>query len=123
MQSIPLFARCAAGALAALIPWAPAAHAMPPGERTGKEVVQTFCIECHGPGANGAPRIGDAKAWKARSARGLAKLTASALAGVRRMPPHGGTLQINDLELKRGITFMVNQSGGHWAEPKAAGKS
>ena len=103
-----------AGALAA---WAPAAHAVAPGERTGKQVVDTFCLECHGTGANGAPKIGDAKAWKARAARGLTSLTESALAGVRKMPPHGGTLQINDLEIKRAITYMVNHSGGRWSEP------
>ena len=106
-----------AAALAACAAWAPAAYAVVPGERTGKEVVDTFCFGCHGTSANGAPRIGDAKAWKARAERGLTSLTGSAIAGVRRMPPHGGTLQINDLEIKRAIAYMVNQSGGHWSEP------
>ena len=106
-----------AAALAACAAWAPAAYAVVPGERTGKEVVDTFCLGCHGSGANGAPRIGDAQAWKPRAALGLTSLTGSAIAGVRRMPPHGGTLQINDLEIKRAITYMVNQSGGRWNEP------
>ena len=101
----------------ALAAWASVAHAVMPGERSGKQVVDTFCLECHGTGANGAPKIGDAKAWKARAARGLTSLTESALAGVRKMPPHGGTLQINDLEIKRAITYMVNHSGGRWSEP------
>ena len=39
--------------------------------RSGKDVVEAVCIECHGTGANGAPRIGDPKAWAERSARGL----------------------------------------------------
>ena len=107
-------ARIIACVLAAV---APAALAAVPGERSGKEVVQAFCVECHGSGANGAPRIGDAKAWKPRAARGLSSLTANAIAGVRKMPPHGGTLQINDLEIKRAIAYMVNQSGGRWTEP------
>jgi cytochrome c5 len=102
--------------LAACAAWAPVAHAAP-GDRTGKEVVETFCVECHGTGANGAPKIGDAKAWKPRAARGLTSLTQSALAGVRKMPPHGGTLRINDHELELAIIYMVNQSGGHWNEP------
>ena len=106
-----------ASALAVCAVWAPAAYAVMPGERTGKEVVESFCFECHGTGANGAPKIGDAKAWKARASRGLTSLTATAIAGVRKMPPHGGTLRINDLEIKRAITYMVNQSGGHWNEP------
>src|ERR1700730_12404914 len=32
-------------------------------ERSGKEVVDALCIACHGTGANGAPKIGDKKAW------------------------------------------------------------
>jgi cytochrome c5 len=110
-------------AISALAALQPAAHAVTPGERTGKEVVETFCIECHGTGANGAPRIGDAKAWEPRAKRGLTGLTNSALAGVRKMPPHGGTLQINDLEIRRAITYMVNQSGGRWNEPTDRAKT
>ena len=33
------------------------------------------------------------------------------------MPPHGGNLKLTDNEIERAITYMVNQSGGHWAEP------
>lgn len=106
-----------ATALAAGASWAITALAAKAGERTGKEVVETFCVECHGSGANGAPRIGDAKAWKPRASRGLTSLTENALAGVRKMPPHGGALEINDLEITRAITYMVNKSGGHWTDP------
>lgn len=88
-----------------------------PGDRTGKEVVENVCAACHGVGANGAPRIGDAKAWEARSKRGLSSLTANALEGVRKMPAHGGAMSLSDIEIKRAITHMVNQSGGSWAEP------
>ena len=96
---------------------AAAVFATVPGERSGKEVAETFCVQCHGSATSGAPRIGDAKAWAPRASRGLTSLTESALKGVRKMPPHGGTLQINDVELSRAITYMINQSGGHWNEP------
>lgn len=86
-------------------------------QRSGKEVVDEVCIKCHGTGERGAPRIGDTKAWKARSSRGLTSLTQSALKGVRNMPPHGARFDLSDLELKRAITYMVNQSGGRWTEP------
>ena len=86
-------------------------------QRSGKEVVDEVCIKCHGTGGRGAPRIGDSKAWKARSSRGLTGLTQSALKGVRNMPPHGARFDLSDLELKRAITYMVNQSGGRWTEP------
>lgn len=86
-------------------------------ERSGRQVVEEQCIVCHGAGLDGAPRIGDAKAWARRATRGLSSLTDNALAGVRRMPPHGGKLSLTDLEIKRAIAYMVNQSGGSWVEP------
>jgi cytochrome c5 len=85
--------------------------------RSGKQVVDEVCIKCHGSGAQGAPRIGDDKAWKARAARGLSSLSQNALKGIRNMPPHGARLDLTDLEMKRAITYMVNQSGGRWIEP------
>ena len=86
-------------------------------ERSGKEVVADSCVVCHGSGANGAPKIGDNKAWAKRASQGLSSLTASALKGIRQMPPHGGNANLTDTEIERAITYMVNQSGGHWIEP------
>lgn len=88
--------------------------------RTGKDVVDKVCIACHGTGANGAPKIGDKKAWKARASKGLSGLTKNALQGIRKMPPHGGQPGLSDLDIARAITYMVNQSGGHWIEPVSA---
>jgi cytochrome c5 len=110
MRAAATMAALAAAALA----WpATAARA----DRSGKEVVEEVCINCHGTGKEGAPRIGDAKAWERREKRGLTGLTKNALEGVRKMPPHGGKMDLSDLEIKRAITYMVNHSGGHWAEP------
>ena len=86
-------------------------------DRSGKEVVDAVCIACHGTGANGAPKIGDKKAWSTLASRGLSGLSTSALKGVRKMPPHGGNPTLTDTEVQRAITYMVNQSGGHWTEP------
>jgi len=86
-------------------------------ERSGKQVVEASCFACHGSGANGAPKIGDKQAWAKRSAQGLTSLTASALKGIRQMPPHGGNTNLTDTEIERAITYMVNQSGGNWIEP------
>lgn len=88
-------------------------------DRSGKEVVETFCAECHGTGVNDAPKIGDAEAWKARASLGLTALTEHALDGIRRMPPHGGHPQLTDLEIARAITYMVNASGGDWVMPES----
>jgi len=86
-------------------------------ERTGREVVDSLCISCHGSGASGAPKIGDKKAWADRAAKGLSGLSKNALAGIRQMPAHGGNMKLTDTEVERAITYMVNQSGGHWTEP------
>ena len=86
-------------------------------ERNGEAVVAEVCSACHGAGLNGAPRIGDNKAWTKLSARGFTGLSQSALKGIRLMPPHGGNPDLTDTEVERAITYMVNQSGGRWTEP------
>lgn len=86
-------------------------------ERSGKEVVDAVCSTCHATGVHGAPKIGDKKAWSKLASRGLTGLSESALKGIRNMPPHGGNLTLTDTEVQRAITYMVNQSGGHWTEP------
>jgi cytochrome c5 len=96
---------------------APGSGAAQNAERSGKEVVDAVCVTCHGTGANGAPKIGDKKAWSKLASRGLTGLSQSALKGIRKMPPHGGNLALTDTEVERAITYMVNQSGGHWTEP------
>ena len=86
-------------------------------EKTGKQVVDSACIACHGTGVNGAPKIGDVKAWSKRAEQGLTSLTHNALSGIRQMPSHGGNPGLTDFEIERAITYMVNKSGGHWNEP------
>ncbi len=84
---------------------------------SGKDVVSITCSKCHATGLNGAPKIGDEKAWSNRAAQGLESLTQHALLGIRKMPPHGSNFALSDIEIQRAITYMVNQSGGHWTEP------
>src|SRR5690242_10509005 len=101
-----------AALVAASLPSAAAAPA-----REGKQVYADVCSSCHAQGREGAPRVGDNKAWAKLSERGLTSLSDSALAGVRKMPSHGGSSTVSDLEVRRAIAFMVNESGGHWIEP------
>jgi len=86
-------------------------------ERSGKEVVNVVCAKCHATGAQGAPKIGNQRAWSKRASQGLTSLTEHALKGIRSMPAHGGDLTLSDIEIERAITYMVNQSGGKWTEP------
>lgn len=85
--------------------------------RSGKDIVDTVCAKCHATGEQGAPKIGDKQAWRERAELGLGGLTQHAVAGVRKMPAHGGGAKLSDLEIGRAITYMVNQSGGKWTEP------
>jgi cytochrome c5 len=105
------------GAIAFVLSAAPQQAGAQGSERSGKDVVEAECAACHGTGADGAPKIGDKKAWAARAARGLTGLSQNALNGIRKMPPHGGNPTLSNTEIKRAIAYMVNESGGHWAEP------
>ncbi len=93
------------------------------GERSGKTVVDGTCAACHATGAKGAPKIGDQAAWNKLATQGLTGLTKIVLKGIRQMPPHGGNMQLTDTEIKRAVTYMVNQSGGHWIEPTSKKKA
>jgi len=86
-------------------------------KRSGKDLVDTICAECHATGVDGAPKIGETEAWSNRSAQGLSSLTLHALEGIRKMPAHGGRPDLSDLEIARAVTYMVNLSGGNWVEP------
>ena len=103
----------AAMAVLAMLPYATTVAS----ERSGEEVVQKYCAACHAIGKDGAPQIGDKRAWGKLAARGLTDLTQSAIAGIRKMPAHGGSADASDLDISRAITYMINKSGGHWVEP------
>jgi cytochrome c5 len=90
-----------------------------PAERSGKEVVEATCAGCHAKGEKGAPKIGDKAAWSKRAEQTLSSLTDTALKGIRQMPPHGANMKLTDTEIKRAVTYMVNQSGGNWVEPSS----
>ena len=104
-------------ALALAVSIAPERAGAQRSERSGKDVVESSCVACHGTGASGAPKIGDNKAWAKRASQGLTGLTQNALKGIRQMPAHGGNANLTDFEIERAITYMVNQSGGRWSEP------
>lgn len=91
------------------------AVAAPSPDRSGKEVVDAVCADCHATGKDGAPKIGDQAAWSKRASQGLGKMTKNAVTGIRKMPAHGGQGSLTDLEISRAVAYMV--SGGTAAEP------
>ena len=59
-------------------------------EKTGAEVYEAVCSECHGSGKLDAPRLGDKKRWGKLVREGLNDLVPAALRGIRKMPAMGG---------------------------------
>ena len=107
-------------AAAAAAPAAAPAPARGADDAAGKAIYDNGCAGCHGTGVLGAPKVGDAAAWTARTAGGMPALVNSARAGKGAMPPKGGNAALTDAQLTSVVTYMVAQSGGASA---AAGKS
>lgn len=84
---------------------------------TGEAVYKNSCIACHGAGIAGAPKVGDAAAWKARIGAGYSTLLSHALNGLGAMPAKGGSADLEDVEVARAVVLMANQSGAQFKEP------
>ena len=95
----------------------------PKGNLTGQQVFDQVCTACHGAGIAGAPKVGDAAAWKPRIAEGAETLFKHAIGGFQgktgMMPPKGGNTDLTDVEVERAVVFMANKSGGNLKEPPA----
>ena len=80
------------------------------GPLTGEQVYNNHCLACHGTGAAGAPKTGDAAAWAPRIAAGMDSLLANATNGLNAMPPKGLCMACSDAELQGAVEYMVNNS-------------
>jgi len=86
--------------------------------KAGEDVYKAQCVACHGAGAAGAPKFGDAGAWGPRIKQGFNSLVNSALKGKGAMGAQGGG-DFNDIEIARAVAYMANNAGGKFEEPKA----
>ncbi len=97
----------AAGAVAA----APVAAPAPAAELSGEQVYQSACFACHGTGAAGAPKFGDAASWAPHIAKGAATLHKHAIEGFQGpngyMPPRGGRMDLSDKEVMAAVDYMA----------------
>ena len=93
-------------------PEAPAAVAAKSSARSGEQIVQATCGNCHNAGINGAPKIGDRAAWTKRVSNGVDAVTAAAIKGHGGMPARGGMADLTDAELKSAVQYMFSQSVG-----------
>ena len=76
------------------------------GPRSGSDVYNTYCAACHGTGAMGAPKAGDAGAWKGRMAQGFNTVLANAINGINLMPPKGTCGDCSKEEIGAAIKHM-----------------
>ena len=84
------------------------------GEESGESVYQSACFACHGTGAAGAPKVGDAAAWTERLAQGMDTLINNAINGFQGsagvMPARGGNPNLSDEAVTAAVEFMLENS-------------
>lgn len=81
-----------------------------PAARSGEQVVKAKCGSCHFTGLNGAPKIGDRRAWIGRVSQGLDKVIASGIHGRGAMPARGGIADLSDEEMRAAVIYMFSKS-------------
>ena len=89
----------------------------------GKAIYEKTCIACHGTGATGAPKLGDAGAWAPRIKTGTAALYASATKGKGVMPARGGNASLSNAEVQAAVNYIVSQSSRGAKSAEAASPS
>jgi S-disulfanyl-L-cysteine oxidoreductase SoxD len=74
-----------------------------------KKQYEESCMMCHADTSMGAPALGDAKAWKVVTAKGIEKVYSNGINGINGMPPKGGS-SLSDKDFKSVVDYMINQS-------------
>lgn len=99
-----------------------------PGQRTGKQVFDKICLQCHAADSNIAysPKITHNDQWAPRIAQGFDVLVRHAIDGFTgpqggQMPAKGGAMDLTDEEIARAVAYMANQSGANFTEPPVGG--
>lgn len=75
----------------------------------GKDVEETYkktCSVCHDAAVAGAPKTGDAEAWKPRLDKGMDVMIGSVNNGLNAMPPKGMCMDCSDEDYAALIKYM-----------------
>lgn len=86
-----------------------AAKPRPPAAIYGR-----YCVNCHGRGVSGAPRVGPEFRlhWSEEvEEEGFEHLVRAAIEGEMGMPARGGCADCTDQELEATVIYMLKQSG------------
>ena len=70
---------------------------------------QQSCFACHASGAAGAPLLGDAEAWAARTEKGMEAVMSNVINGFNAMPAKGMCMDCSDADLQEIVDFMIAQ--------------
>lgn len=96
-----------------------------PGQRTGEQVFNKVCIQCHAADSTiaFAPKLTHNDQWASRIKQGFSVLVKHAVEGFNGptggvMPAKGGAMDLTDDEVARAVAYMANQSGGNFTEPQ-----
>ena len=81
-------------------------------QRTGQQVYDFKCYECHTRNTQGAPMPGDNYEWNRRYRKGFNILLKHTINGFNRgvMPERGGCRDCSEQELENAIVYMLNKS-------------
>jgi len=74
------------------------------------DIYQASCFACHGTGALGAPKVGDAGVWSERSSKGVDTLIANAINGINSMPARGTCASCSDDDIAETVRYMLDNS-------------
>ena len=95
-------------------------HAPINASELGERVYKQVCIQCHGMGIDGAPKVGDRAAWTKLIAEGQIEITSDGYLGVRKMPARGGKPDLTLDQFAQAVVHMANKSGANWKDADPA---
>jgi len=81
----------------------------PASEFDVQAAYQMSCFACHGTGAAGAPKLGDAAVWEERMAKGMDAVMANVINGLNAMPARGLCFNCTDDNLRTLFEYMAAQ--------------
>jgi cytochrome c5 len=86
------------------------AAAAPAGPQEPADIYSSACAACHGSGALGAPKLGDAAAWAPRIDKGIDTIIANAINGINSMPAMGACASCSEDDIAATVKYMAENS-------------
>lgn len=80
------------------------------GAEDPTQVYNTYCVACHGSGANNAPITGDSASWQPRVDKGIDTLYQNAINGFNNgaMPPKGLCMGCSNETIQATVDFILS---------------